>query len=86
MKAFPGRQFVLVGDSAERDPEIYGAAARLYPDRVAAIYIRQVGERSLDRPRAEQAFRGLSNELWTTFEAADELPLTLLQKETAAVV
>ena len=86
LKAFPGRQFVLVGDSAERDPEIYGAAARLYPDRVAAIYIRQVGERSLDRPRAEQAFRGLSNELWTTFEAADELPVTLLQNETAALV
>jgi hypothetical protein len=45
-----------------------------------------VGERSLDRPRAEQAFRGLSNELWTTFEAADELPVTLLQNETAALV
>ena len=86
LKAFPQRQFVLVGDSAERDPEIYGAAARLYPDQIAAIYIRQVGQRPLDTPRAEHAFRGLSSQLWTTFEAAHELPATLLACETAGVV
>ncbi|MDP6446782.1 MAG: App1 family protein, partial [Pirellulaceae bacterium] len=34
---FPERRFVLVGDSGERDPEIYAACARKYPDQVSAI-------------------------------------------------
>ncbi|MFP6602601.1 MAG: App1 family protein [Pirellulaceae bacterium] len=86
LKAFPGRQFILVGDSAERDPEIYGAAARLYPNQVTAIYIRQVNQRPLDAQRAEQAFRGLPRQLWSTFEAAHELPATLLARETAGAL
>ena len=31
---------VLVGDSGERDPEVYGEIARLFPDRVKCILIR----------------------------------------------
>jgi len=33
--------FVLVGDSGERDPEIYAAFARANPGRVLATYVRQ---------------------------------------------
>jgi phosphatidate phosphatase APP1 len=35
--------FVLLGDSGERDPEIYLETAARYPGRVAAIYIRDLG-------------------------------------------
>ena len=38
----PGLRFVLVGDSGEKDPEIYAAVARANPDRIIAIYIREV--------------------------------------------
>ncbi|MBD5784863.1 DUF2183 domain-containing protein [Cellulosimicrobium terreum] len=34
--------WLLVGDDGQHDPEIYARAARLYPDHVAAIGIRQL--------------------------------------------
>jgi len=39
---FPRRKFLLVGDSGERDPEVYAAVACRHPDRVAGVAIRQV--------------------------------------------
>lgn len=37
--------FVLIGDSGERDPEIYAEIVRRYPGRIRAIYIRSVDRR-----------------------------------------
>jgi phosphatidate phosphatase APP1 len=37
---FPHR-LVLVGDTGERDPEIYAALAREFPDRVLRVYLRR---------------------------------------------
>jgi phosphatidate phosphatase APP1 len=34
--------FVLIGDSGEKDPEIYADIVRAYPDRILAVYIREV--------------------------------------------
>jgi phosphatidate phosphatase APP1 len=33
---------VLIGDSGEKDPEIYADIVRSHPDRVLAVYIREV--------------------------------------------
>jgi phosphatidate phosphatase APP1 len=38
----PRLRFVLIGDSGEKDPEIYAAIARANPGRILAIYIREV--------------------------------------------
>jgi phosphatidate phosphatase APP1 len=38
----PDLPFVLVGDSGEHDPRIYADIVREYPDRVLAVYIREV--------------------------------------------
>jgi phosphatidate phosphatase APP1 len=46
MADFPGRRFLLVGDSGERDPEVYAAVARRRPDQVAGIVIRLVDSRA----------------------------------------
>ena len=40
--------FVLIGDSGERDPEIYRQVVREYPGRVRAIYIRDVTTKERD--------------------------------------
>jgi phosphatidate phosphatase APP1 len=40
---YPGRRFVLIGDSGQRDPYNYADFAREYPDSVAAIVIVDVG-------------------------------------------
>lgn len=37
----PGLPFVLIGDSGERDPEIYAEIVREHPGRVLAVYIRE---------------------------------------------
>lgn len=39
---YPALPLLLIGDSGQRDPEIYLAAARAHPGRVMAIYIRHV--------------------------------------------
>ncbi|KAI8050230.1 hypothetical protein BDF22DRAFT_745557 [Syncephalis plumigaleata] len=39
---FPHRRFILVGDSGEKDPEVYAEIARRFPDRVACIFIHDV--------------------------------------------
>jgi hypothetical protein len=42
----PRRKFILVGDSGEKDPEVYRAIQKLFPNQVLKVYIRDVlGER-----------------------------------------
>lgn len=57
---FPRRAIVLVGDSGERDPEIYGELARAHPGRVAAILIREPPGAAMDDARRAQAFAGVT--------------------------
>ncbi|MCR8915493.1 DUF2183 domain-containing protein [Marinobacter panjinensis] len=42
LETYPDMQFVLVGDSGQRDPEIYNHILREHPGRVLGIYIRDV--------------------------------------------
>ncbi len=44
----PDLSFVLLGDSGERDPEIYADIVRDYPGRILAVYIREVRLDPLD--------------------------------------
>jgi phosphatidate phosphatase APP1 len=45
---YPDLPFILIGDSGQKDPEIYTAIAREYPGRIATIYIRDVSSDSRD--------------------------------------
>ena len=65
LAAHPARDFVLIGDSGEEDPEIYGDLARSQPGRVRHIYIRQVTP--YDAGRYRSVFAGLPPALWTVF-------------------
>jgi phosphatidate phosphatase APP1 len=42
LATYPALPFVLIGDSGEQDPEIYSEVVRAHPNRVKAIYIRNV--------------------------------------------
>ncbi|MBA2692457.1 MAG: DUF2183 domain-containing protein [Rubrobacter sp.] len=42
LSTYPNLPFVLLGDSGQKDPEIYAEAAAENPDRIKAIYIRDV--------------------------------------------
>ena len=42
LMAYPNLNFVLIGDSGQEDPAIYQEVVRKFPDRILAIYIRDV--------------------------------------------
>jgi hypothetical protein len=81
LKAWPRRRFICVGDSGERDPEIFAALAREYPEQITRIHIRSVDGDTADAPRFQQAFAGVPRERWSVFRTADELPLLLPSDE-----
>lgn len=52
---FPDLEFVLIGDSGQRDPSLYLQAARECPERVKAVYIRCIGKAHKNRQTLEIA-------------------------------
>jgi len=73
LATFPQRRFLLIGDSGERDPEIYCRLARRFPGQVQAIYIREVQARRMTRQRLKKLADRLPNGLCRIFTEADEL-------------
>jgi len=48
LATYPGLPFVLIGDSGEKDPEIYRQIVLEHPGRIRAIYIRDVTTKERD--------------------------------------
>jgi phosphatidate phosphatase APP1 len=70
---YPKLPFILIGDSGEKDPEIYRQVVREYPGRIQAIYIRQIASGRRDEEVLELAK-----------EVRDEGVAMLLVKDTEA--
>jgi phosphatidate phosphatase APP1 len=83
LRTFPERRFLLIGDSGERDPEIYGQVAREYPTQILGILIRDVSYESIDSPRLRAAFQGLPAERCRLFGSPSELTGFLSSVEDA---
>ncbi|WP_299535172.1 App1 family protein [Ulvibacterium sp.] len=45
LETYPNLPFILIGDSGERDADIYINIAKRYPNRIAAIYLQSVPDR-----------------------------------------
>jgi phosphatidate phosphatase APP1 len=73
LKRFPNRQFLLIGDSGERDPEIYAALARKYPEQIIGIWIRDVTNEPSSAARYQEIFRTFPRGLWQVFKSPSEL-------------
>jgi hypothetical protein len=69
---WPRRRFVLIGDSGEKDPEIYGDLARRFPEQVRRIDVRDMKSEGRDSPRLKAAFRDVPPEKWTLISAAEK--------------
>ena len=54
---FPDMKFILVGDSGQKDPEIYEGLTEKYGDNILGIYIRDVTDDARDREVREIAER-----------------------------
>ncbi len=73
LKQFPKRRFILIGDSGERDPEIYAALARKFPRQIGRICIRDVTGESAGVERYQKAFREVPGNMWQIFREPGEL-------------
>lgn len=87
LESFPKRQFILVGDTGEKDPHVYASIAKDYPHQILGIYLRLVartnefGKEDV-RTRVEGILKeyGINPEGWTVFEDAKELEKVDLRK------
>ena len=43
LELYASQNFILIGDSGQKDPEIYNRLAHSYPGRIETIYIRRIG-------------------------------------------
>jgi len=59
LDTFPALPFILVGDSGQEDPEIYHRAVHDHPERILAVYIRNVSR----APERVEAIRALAGEV-----------------------
>lgn len=68
-RLYPYRTFVLIGDSSERDPEIYAGLMRSFPNQVQHVFIRNVSNADTSEDaRFAQVFEGVDRRRWTIFD------------------
>ena len=73
MHAYAKREFILVGDSGEHDPEVYAALLRKYPKQVRKVYIRNVTNEAPDNERFTGLFDGIDVDCWVLFDEAESI-------------
>ena len=73
LAAFPGRRFVLIGDSGEQDPEIYATLLRERPQQISGVFIRAVREEPPDAVRLQTAFAGIDPSRWIIYRDPAEI-------------
>ena len=74
MRRFPMRHFVCVGDSGEKDPEVYSKILSEFPERVDAVFIRDVTGQSQDADRYKTLFPGEAAAKVRVFRDPKDLP------------
>ena len=77
LAAFPQRHFILIGDSGEKDPEIYAQLARKHPGQIAAIFIRNVTAAKPDDARFKAVQEALGDIQFVLFDEPDALLATI---------
>lgn len=67
LQTFPKRKFILIGDSGEKDPEVYKELLSKYPDQIERIWIRNVNEATDER------MEGVDRGKWRYFDDGFDL-------------
>jgi phosphatidate phosphatase APP1 len=61
LETYPTLDFVLIGDSGQEDPEIYAEAVRHWPQRIRAVYIRDVTVNAARDQAVQELLRTLAD-------------------------
>ncbi|KAL7494330.1 hypothetical protein ACHAWT_003070 [Skeletonema menzelii] len=64
---YPQRKFILIGDSGEKDPEVYIELCRRYPEQIEKIWIRNVNNADASR------MDGVDGAKWRYFSTGSDL-------------
>lgn len=67
LQTFPRRKFILIGDSGEKDPEVYKELLSKYPEQIERIWIRNVNEAT------EERMEGVDGTKWRYFDDGFDL-------------
>jgi len=70
LENFPLKKFILVGDSSQGDPEIYSYISNIYPERIKAVFIRNISNNKRENMLKE--FEKKHNELGILFKSYSE--------------
>jgi phosphatidate phosphatase APP1 len=73
LQMYPHRKFVLVGDSGEKDPEIYAKIAKEHPRQINHVLIRNLRSEEGEEDRYINLFEGIPEDKWTLFTNSDDL-------------
>ncbi|TXD70783.1 DUF2183 domain-containing protein [Aequorivita lipolytica] len=73
LETYPELRFILIGDSGEHDPDIYTEIAEAHPERILAIYLRNVNHK-----KRMLRVKGL-------FENYETVPVLLVENSKAAI-
>jgi hypothetical protein len=77
LKTFPRRRFILVGDSGERDPEVYAAILGKHPDQIDKIFIRNLTPGAAGERRLLEVFAGIDERRWQAFSSPSEIDVAI---------
>jgi len=83
IRRMPQRQFILIGDSGEKDPEMYAKIAQRHPNQVVRICIRQIEENPIDATRLSKIYRryGVTVPI-QVFQTAEQLASETLPRKS----
>lgn len=73
IERYPEHEFILIGDSGEKDPEVYAQIYRKFPKNIKQILIRKVAGSDLMDERKAQTFEGFPEHIWQFFETPEML-------------
>lgn len=68
IKRYPEHEFILIGDSGEKDPEVYAQIYQQYPQNIKKILIRNLQGSDLSPNRKAQVFGDIPDGKWTFYD------------------
>ncbi len=73
LSLFPKREFILVGDCGEKDPELYAELAGAYPQQVKRIFLRRLSDDKSEQKRLDKVFAAVTKNVCQVFSDASEV-------------
>jgi len=78
IRNLPRRQYILVGDSGEKDPEIYRKIARKFPSNIVGLFIRELPDHPIAPDRWQKICEDVPGSICERFTGAKDLKNAML--------